>query len=439
MKQNKSSINGLTLEMEDFKVSVILRMNKQRASGRYPVQLYIYHRKSNRKKEYNTKLDFDKSEFILLFDKEPSMLRKNQKQTRDHIDKLVKKACDDLYSSSEAFDFKKFRSKLHRKTGDSKNVFWHFNEQIKYLTELGSIGSASWYRCSMNSIKTFHLDAQGSPSALQKSNRPLSFGDVTTNWLIHYERYMIENGKSITTISMFLRALRSIFNKAIKAKDIDSSIYPFGGDYKIKEGLNIKKSLNIEEIQRLYLATPLTSQQQKAKDFWFFSYLSNGMNVKDIIHLRYSQLEEDKFTFNRIKTFSTNRKHKAIEVIVLDFHKNIFNTYGSLQTFPDQFIFNILSNADSPEVIHRKTQAFTRFINQHIKKIAVSVGLSPAISTYYARYCYGTNLIRQGKSIAFVQEAFGHASSRTTENYIAGFQNEVKKDTAIQLFAELTS
>jgi hypothetical protein len=44
---------------------------------------------------------------------------------------------------------------------------------------------------------------------------------------------------------------------------------------------------------------------QFSKDFWNFTYLSNGMNVLDICSLKCSQIDDNVLTYSREKTKNT--------------------------------------------------------------------------------------------------------------------------------------
>ena len=59
--------------------------------------------------------------------------------------------------------------------------------------------------------------------SLENFKKNLKFTDITPSFLKKYERWMLDNGKSITTVGMYLRALRAIFNQ----QNIDSKLYPF--------------------------------------------------------------------------------------------------------------------------------------------------------------------------------------------------------------------
>jgi len=125
--------------------------------------------------------------------------------------------------------------------------------------------------------------------------------EVTTDFLKKYESYMTSNGKSVTTIGIYLRHLRSIFNKAIDAEIIDRKYYPFGKNkYQIKAPRNIKKALTLDQIKGIVDYEVIEgSSQHLARDIWLFSYYCNGMNIKDILNLKFKNIQKDVIQFER--------------------------------------------------------------------------------------------------------------------------------------------
>jgi len=86
---------------------------------------------------------------------------------------------------------------------------------------------------------------------------------ITPVFLNQYEAWMLNNGRSTTTVGIYLRSLRTIYNKGIEAGIVDKESYPFKkGKYQIPAGRNIKKALTIGEIQKIfeYPVKPFTSK-----------------------------------------------------------------------------------------------------------------------------------------------------------------------------------
>ena len=128
--------------------------------------------------------------------------------------------------------------------------------------------------------------------------------DITVSFLNQYESWMLAQDYSKTTIGIYLRQLRTLFNEAIEQGIIRrEKCYPFGRrKYQIPTGRNVKRSLTLENVAKLFYYEPENRQEQWAKDFWFFSYLANGINPKDIALLKYRNIQGEYLTFERAKT-----------------------------------------------------------------------------------------------------------------------------------------
>ena len=71
-------------------------------------------------------------------------------------------------------------------------------------------------------------------------------------------------------------------------------------------------------------------------------------------------------------------------------------------------------------------------INEHMKKIAVDLGINKNVTTYFARHSFATILKNSGVSTEFISEALGHSSLSTTKNYLAGFEEEaIRRNTDV--------
>lgn len=91
---------------------------------------------------------------------------------------------------------------------------------------------------------------------------------------------MFSQEYSKTTVGIYTRCLRTIFNEAIFQGIIKrDNCYLFGRrKYQCPNSLNTKKSLSLEDVGKLYYYEPVCIEERKAKDFWLFSYFANGIN-----------------------------------------------------------------------------------------------------------------------------------------------------------------
>lgn len=388
----------------------------------YPVRLRVFTPSPRKQKLYPTKFEFSKAEFTSIW--ETVKPRREHEEVREQLQAEVKRARD-IAKNLEPFSFTDFEKRLFTSKGDAANVFWHYQQIIGELKRNNQLGTASNYELSLKSLKGYIEHTKGN------TPEKLLFKEITKKWLNDFERYMLnEKQRSHTTVSMYVRALRTVFNSAIKANDIDKSVYPFGKDaYKVPAVKRVKKVLNRQQLKQLFEAKPRTPEQQKAKDFWFFSYSCNGMNIKDIALLRYENLQGNTLKFFRAKTMNTNKENlKEVVVYLTDFAQKIIEQYGNTNNSPKQYIFPILNDTKGEADRRVKIQNFTRFINQNLKKLAVAEGITGDISTYWARHSFATNAIRQGASMEFVSEALSHSNLKTTKGYFTGFEDDTKKE-----------
>ena len=70
-----------------------------------------------------------------------------------------------------------------------------------------------------------------------------------------------------------------------------------------------------------------------------------------------------------------------------------------------------------------------------MKAIAKTLGITNDVTTYAARHSFATILQRSGAGTAFISEALGHSSTKTTQNYLAGFEDETKRNLTKALTA----
>ncbi|HRG53358.1 MAG TPA: site-specific integrase [Bacteroidia bacterium] len=410
------------IQRMEYVTSIILDTRRAKEKGVYPVKLRIYSTRLQKKKLYSTQYDFSKKDFASIFETEKP--RNEYKELRNQLRGIELKA-DAVCKTLNPFSFFEFEKKFLRNTGEGANVIYQYEQTVKRLKSQNNLGTASNYELSLKSLLAFVQAEKG------KTPVKLPFHEITPEWLKKYEDYMIHTLKrSRTTVGIYLRPLRAVFNTAIAEREIDAEVYPFGAKrYQIPTVRNVKKALTKMELKQLFDAVPLTPQQEKAKDFWFFSYACNGMNIKDIAQLTHSNLHGDKLIFYRAKTINTSKGDlKPVTVYLNAFSLAIIKKYGNKKANKDDYIFPIISKQETEVVNHNKVKNFTKFINQNLKKLALNIGITSDISTYWARHSFATNSIRNGASMEFVMEALSHNSMKTTKGYFAGFEDKDKKD-----------
>lgn len=406
---------------QEVHISLYLDTRRIKSNNKYPLKVRVFTPSPRKQKLYPTKFDFTEKDFESIW--QTVKPRNDHKDIRREL-QAVEDLANETAKNISPFNFEQFEKKLYRGKGEGDNVYYQYSLIMRRLDENNQIGTKSNYDLSLKSIKAFILDTTG------KASQKLAFSEITPMWLTRYENYMLNTkGRSRTTVSIYLRVLRTVFNTAIADKEIDVEIYPFGKrKYQVPAVRKVKKALNKAELKLLFEADTNSPEQIKARDFWFFSYTCNGMNIKDISLLRYEDIQGDKIVFYRAKTINTSKANlRPVVVHLTEYAKSIIEKYGHRLKSPKQLVFAIIDDAQDEIVKHKAIQNFTRFINQHIKKLAKSHNINTELSTYWARHSFATNAIRSGLSMEFVGEALSHGNMKTTQGYFAGFEDDSKK------------
>lgn len=410
-----------------YNISIRLDNRRVKDNGKYPIKLRVYYRKIEKWYSLDTYLSNKEFDTIWINSGKKNLRGRNN-EIRLKLQAIENRANEEAKQMT-VFDFGKFETKLFRKSSDKNNVQYHFNLVIQKNIENDKIGTAESYKYTLNSLADFSENRKNCP--IEK----LTFESINVDWLNDYEKFMISKGRSYTTVSIYTRTLRVVFNNAIGVDDINKDIYPFGlknnNKYNIPRTKKVKKALNSLQLKTLFEAEVANKNEEKAKAFWFFSYACNGMNLKDVALLKYSDIKDDKFEYYRAKTFDKSSEKTTISIYLLEFTKGVIKKYGNKNK--SGFIFDILNIKDDSLTQYRKIKNFTRYINDHIKRIAKAKDLPSDLSTYWARHSFATNSIRKGASMELISEAFNHSSLSVTKHYFAGFEDKDMKDLADKL------
>lgn len=341
-----------------------------------------------------------------------------------------KRKQDQPVEQIDEFDFSPFQrmfSILLEANCDPGTIAWSYREYIKRLLMEGRIKTAVNYHCSFMSLKKFRGNVK--------------FTSITTSYLFAYEQALITRGLSKSTVGIYLRPLRAVYNEAVEAglAKKDNKAYPFGRrKYQIPAGRKVKKALELSDLEQIYYynETKLSISEQRSRAYWLFSYFGNGMNQKDIACLKYNNIHDDYLIFERAKTERSHREDpKPITIFLIDDMKTIIDRWGNKPALPHEFIFPILYHGIMPLRQYKLIYNHIKAINDCMKRILDDLKINKKATTYVARHTFSTVLKRSGASTEQIQEALGHTDIKTTENYLDSFDKESKKQLANQLIS----
>ena len=390
----------------------ILDKRRPKKDGLYPVKIRVTFQQLQR--YFPVGVDLTQDDFDRITNHSVKKDLRAAKQKIRLMETKISKAIDSI----KEFSFEELLIALDRnytKRNTSSEVYDLFDVVITKLNTEGRISTASAYKDARNSFA-------GYKSKLQ-------FKQITVQFLKDYESRMKAEGKTVSTIGIYLRHLRAIYNRAIESRVVDQKFYPFGKNrYQIKAPRNIKKALTIEQISKIIdYDVKEGSTQHFVRDIWLFSYLCNGMNIKDIINLKFKNLHGDSIQYDRAKTSNTVQNPKPIVITLLPLANEIIKKWAVKQKDENSYIFPVLEKEISDLQKQKDKDQFIKTINKYMKLIGEDIGYDKPLTTYAARHSFATVLKRSGAPTEFISESLGHKSLQTTEAYLDSFEDSSRR------------
>ena len=280
-----------------------------------------------------------------------------------------------------------------------------FGEEIMaQLREGQKHGNARVYDTMLRSVRTF------------LNGKDLPMKQISFAWLKKYEAWYLSKGNSVNGLSVSLRTLRALFNRAIKQKLLTKEHYPFT-DYSIKHEGTRKRAITSADIDRLRQFEPKTIRQKRAKDYFFLSFYLMGASFVDIAFLKVKNIIGGRIEYKRRKT---GRLHSIPISAPLQALLDIYLP-GKKK---DDFILDVIKSDDPRKQVVNVRDELRRF-NNSLKEIAELCGIEATLTSYVARHSYATIAKYKGVPTAIISEALGHTSEEVTQVYLGSFDKKV--------------
>lgn len=387
------------------------KLDRESVNSLYRVRIRVIYQRQV--KEYNTGKELSEDDWTEL----PKSKKPGLRSIRDDIQSSFDNIVNSVKELNDGFSFDALNLRIG--TG-STNTFNHvFQTRIDILNQEGRIGTAVNYAYALKAVESF-------------AGKNIQINIITVSWLKRLESFLREKGKSYTTIGIYMRAIRSIFGILKKAGVVKESAYPFGQSrYEIPEGSGRKIALSLSQVGQIVNYSDNFGKTPIYRDLWFFSYLCNGINIADLLQLKFSNISDGEIYWIRKKTERTSKKKREIRAILLPEMQIIIDKHGNPPE-SNNYIFPFLKGGESDERKREIVMDITKRINRKMKTIAKKIGIGN-VSTYTARHSFSTILKYAGASTEYIKEQLGHSSIDVTENYLKSFEKVERTKNAAYL------
>lgn len=284
-----------------------------------------------------------------------------------------------------------------------RDGFLHFAHQLAdSLKEAGCPRRAESYLTTLNSFTRFY-------------NRPgdIPLDDIDSELMVQYETYLKSKGLTPNSTSFYMRNLRAIYNQAVE-KNLTPQKRPFRHVYTGIEK-TVKRALplaTIRQIKELDLSHQPISDY--ARDLFLFSFYTRGMSFVDMAFLKKKDLQNGILSYRRRKTG---------QLLFIKWEKPMQDIIDKYSTHESPYLLPIIKDTDNNEWQQYKTAA--HLVNQKLKHIGISLGISIGLTMYVARHAWASIAKSKNVSISVISEAMGHNSENTTRIYLASLDTSM--------------
>ena len=232
--------------------------------------------------------------------------------------------------------------------------------------------------------------------------------DITQDKIDEYQRWLMDKGITMNTISCYMRSLRSVYNKFATNRTKRTS-NPFSGAYTGNID-TCKRSISAEDIGKIAsLNIDDDDDLLWARDMFVFSFCTMGMPFCDIVSLKKSNIKDDRIVYARKKTKQTIivKIEKPVREIIDKYYDE-----NSVWLFP-----SLLGDNDMWTLGHYQ-RLLCRY-NYLLKTIATMAGVNKKITSYVSRHSWASIANELNIGMPIVSQALGHTNSKTTQIYIS--------------------
>jgi site-specific recombinase XerD len=383
------------------KVKITLWNGQQNADKTYPLYLRVY--KDRRVKLVSIGYSVYKKDWD---GKAGKVLPSNKNYAR--LNNLFSRLLLDAQSTAleiEAVDFTSTAKQIvtRIKGAPNKDYFAFAYDWIKQFDSEWQRGTYLIYVTQLAKLKRY------------LNNQSLSFKDIDPTFLRRYETYLKSIGNRTKTIHGNLKRIRAVYYAAIREGITEQAKNPFFS-FKLKVEKTKKERLTIEELNKIrQVDLNRDTNVWHCKKMFLLSFNCMGMRISDVLLLTWGNIKTDRLEYKMKKT-------KEIKSIILSQEaKQILALYRDRNEKVTENIFPILKTGDKP--LYDRLKNAIALVNKSLKELAVRAGINKSLSTHVARHTWALRAKDLSINLKTIQKGLGHENVRTTEIYLADFND----------------
>ncbi|MED0662397.1 site-specific tyrosine recombinase XerD [Geobacillus thermodenitrificans] len=259
-----------------------------------------------------------------------------------------------------------------------------------------------------NTIISYERDLKKYVHYLREVEQLEAWGEVERLHILHFLKFLSEQGQSARTIARHLASIRSFHQFLLREKMAaqDPTVHIETPQFE----RTLPKVLSVEEVEAL-LAAPQTNTPFGLRDKAMLEVLyATGMRVSELVQLNLGDVH---LTMGFVRCYGKGRKERIVPI-------------GRMAL---EALARYLEHGRPQLVNPRKRATEALFLNHYgqrltrqgfwkiLKRLSKEAGIEKELTPHTLRHSFATHLLENGADLRAVQELLGHADISTTQMY----------------------
>ncbi len=408
------------------KFQFLLYRSNQRKDGSYPVCLRIA--KQDKTKYINLGLSATEEQWneeLARFKKDKRVNPNHEKYNalinhyEERKDALLRKFAENRVN----WTLSQFEEEF---LGASKKgkIYDYWVKQIEHQKAIERIGNARSYKACLHILEKY-----------DKKIKERLFSEIDLKYVNALNIALIKDGCCGNTRFGYIKAVRLMWNKAIKDNEAPQDIYPFGkGGFSVnslKEETR-KRYLTDEDLMLIKESPQQNPALEYSRRLFLFSYYCLGMSFQDMAYLttrNIEMLDGDYHIVYKRRKLKNQKEAKTLKVLITDDVKEILEWFKKNTILTGDYILPIVTINHEGEKLYNHVLARLRRLNLNLAKLGEILGIK-GLTTYVARHTMAMVLQRKSVPREVISQALGHNNLTTTNVYLDGFDTNVMDKVA---------
>ena len=244
------------------------------------------------------------------------------------------------------------------------------------------------------------------------TNGDLLITDINKDIISNYDKFLRKKSLSKASISIELRNIKTIINRAIKEHNVIIQEHPFNS-IKISASRVRDICVSVETINMIRLSNPTSKKLVMARDLFCLSFYLGGINLIDLLDIDFRNM-------NIISYIRQKAKNMTDEQVVTSFDipecaKPIIKRWINNKTGKLDFGYKLSYNN------------FRSYLSKCIQKMCEELGIKEKVVYYSARKTFAQMASELGVPDSIIDYCLGHSD---TSRGVIRYYTKVRKQQA---------